>query len=38
MASKKNEGLDVTLPDLYSNWSDFIKEFNKNVQAGQDAI
>jgi len=31
MASKKNEGLDVTLPDLYSNWSDFIKEFNKNV-------
>ena len=38
MTSKKNEGLDITLPDLYSNWSDFIKEFNKNVQDGQDAI
>jgi hypothetical protein len=39
MASKKNKGLDLSkMPDLWSNWREFIIEFNENMRLGQDAI
>ena len=39
MANKKNKGLNIyDLPDLQSNWKNFVLEFNKNMRLGQDAI
>lgn len=38
MKEKQNKGLDISLPSMNENWSTFIKEFNSNIRAGQNAI